>query len=189
MPYSLVDQRPLHDELAWCLDRGIGIIKGAPYASGILAADTARAGDRAASTAATYDYRAPSAEVRSTVSRIAAVCERHGVPMRAAALQFLLAHPAVAAVIPGAATSAEVADNARMLSVSIPADLWRELRHERLLQDGAPTPRLTGIGSVDRPGRRCKLAARNHRARSQGCSRARPGVTRSTWRRTPISNT
>ena len=140
MPFSLVDQRPLHDELAWCLDHGIGVIKGAPYASGILAADTARAGDRAAGAAATYDYRAPSAEVRSTVSRIAAVCARHGVPMRAAALQFLLAHPAVAAVIPGAATPAEVADNARMLSVSIPADLWRELRHERLLRDGAPIP-------------------------------------------------
>ena len=142
MPYSLVDQRPLDDELAWCLDRGIGIIKGAPYASGILAADIAGAGDRAAGAAAsaTYDYQVPSAEVRSTVSRIAAVCERHGVPMRAAALQFLLAHPAVAAVIPGAATPAEVADNVRMLAVPIPADLWRELQHERLLKEGAPTP-------------------------------------------------
>ena len=144
MPYSLVDQRPLDDELAWCLDRGIGIIKGAPYASGILAADLAGAGDRAAGAAAsttyTYDYHAPSAEVRSTVSRIAAVCERHGVPMRAAALQFLLAHRAVASVIPGAATPAEVADNVRMLAVPIPADLWRELQHERLLKEGAPTP-------------------------------------------------
>ena len=141
MPYSLVDQRPLDDELAWCLDRGIGIIKGAPYASGILAADLAGAGNRApGAAAATYDYRAPSAEVRSTVSRIAAVCERHGVPMRAAALQFLLAHPAVASVIPGAATPAEVADNARMMTLPIPADLWRELQHERLLQEGAPTP-------------------------------------------------
>ena len=141
MPYSLVDQRPLDDELAWCLDRGVGIIKGAPYASGILAADIARAGDRApGAAAATYDYHAPSAEVRSTVSRIAAVCERHGVPMRAAALQFLLAHPAVASVIPGAATPAEVADNARMMTLPIPADLWRELQHERLLKDGAPTP-------------------------------------------------
>ena len=141
MPYSLVDQRPLDDELAWCLDRGVGIIKGAPYASGILAADIARAGDRApGAAAATYDYHAPSAEVRSTVSRIAAVCERHRVPMRAAALQFLLAHPAVASVIPGAATPAEVADNVRMLTVPIPADLWCELQHERLLQEGAPTP-------------------------------------------------
>ena len=141
MPYSLVDQRPLDDELAWCLDRGIGVIKGAPYASGILAADIARTGDRApGAAAATYDYRVPSAEVRSTVSRIAAVCERHGVPMRAAALQFLLAHPAVASVIPGAATPAEVADNGRMMMVPIPADLWRELQHERLLQEGAPTP-------------------------------------------------
>ena len=142
MPYSLVDQRPLDDELAWCLERGIGIIKGAPYASGILAADIAEAGDRAAGAAAsaTYDYHAPSAEVRSTVSRIAAVCERHRVPMRAAALQFLLAHPAVASVIPGAATPAEVADNVRMLTVPIPADLWCELQHERLLQEGAPTP-------------------------------------------------
>ena len=133
MPYSLVDQRPLHDELAYCVDRGIGIIKGAPYASGILAADIAAA-------TATYDYRAPDAAVRSTVSRIAAICARHDVPMRAAALQFLLAHPAVASVIPGAATPEEVADNARMLTLPIPADLWRELEHERLLQEGAPTP-------------------------------------------------
>ena len=151
MPYSLVDQSPLDDELAYCVDRGIGIIKGAPYASGILAADFAGAVEpdgaladgaagAAGSDAPTYDYRAPAADVRSTVARIATVCRRHGVPMRAAALQFLLAHPAVAAVIPGPVTPEEVADNARMLTIPIAADLWRELKHERLLHEDAPTP-------------------------------------------------
>ena len=70
MPYSLVDQRPLDDELAWCLDRGVGIIKGAPYASGILAADIARAGDRAPRRCR-RNLRLRRAERRGALHRVA----------------------------------------------------------------------------------------------------------------------
>ena len=131
MPYSLVEQEMLDGELAWCAERGIGIVKGAPYASGILATG-AVAGAR-------FNYAVADPAVRAKVARIEQVCARHGVPLRAAALQFPLAHPAVAAVIPGAASPAEVADNAAMLARPIPADLWAELKHQGLLRGDAPT--------------------------------------------------
>jgi D-threo-aldose 1-dehydrogenase len=132
MPYSLVEQALLEDELSYCVEHDIGIIKGAPYASGILATG--------AVPGATYNYSAPAPEVHDKVARIAAVCDRHGVPLRAAALQFALAHPAIATVIPGAVTPAEVRDNAAMLAWSIPEDLWRELKQAGLLRADAPTP-------------------------------------------------
>jgi D-threo-aldose 1-dehydrogenase len=72
--------------------------------------------------------------------RINAVCERYAVPLKAAALQFILAHPAIAAVIPGARAVAEVEDNIRMVEYPIPADLWAELKQEKLLAAAAPTP-------------------------------------------------
>ena len=116
MPYSLVEQELLDGELSYCSEHGIGIIKGAPYASGILATG--------AVPGATYNYSAAAPAVRDKVARIAAVCDRHGVPLRAAALQFALAHPAVATVIPGAVTPAEVRDNLAMVVWPIPGDLW-----------------------------------------------------------------
>ena len=132
MPYSLVEQTMLDDELRYCIEHDIGIIKGAPYASGILATG--------AVPGATYNYLAAPPDVRDKVARIAAVCDRHGVPLRAAALQFSLAHPAIATVIPGAVTPAEVRDNGVMLAWPIPGDLWQELKHAGLLRADAPTP-------------------------------------------------
>ena len=72
--------------------------------------------------------------------KIKAVCDRHDVPLKAAALQFGLAHPAVAATIPGAVSADEVQENFDMVSYEIPADLWAELKHEGLLPENAPTP-------------------------------------------------
>jgi D-threo-aldose 1-dehydrogenase len=71
---------------------------------------------------------------------IRAVCERHGVPLKAAALQFPLAHPAVAAVIPGAMAVEEVEENAAMLEVPIPSALWAELKEAGLLASETPVP-------------------------------------------------
>jgi D-threo-aldose 1-dehydrogenase len=71
---------------------------------------------------------------------IKAVCDRHDVPLKAAALQFILAHPALAAVIPGAASVAEVEENARMVETAIPAALWDELKQAGLLDSAAPVP-------------------------------------------------
>jgi D-threo-aldose 1-dehydrogenase len=72
--------------------------------------------------------------------RIEAVCRRHGVPLPAAALQFPLGHPAVAAIIPGAVTPAEVEQNLAHFRTAIPADLWAELKAEGLLHPAAPVP-------------------------------------------------
>ena len=133
MPYSLVEQELLNDELSYCTEHEVGIIKGAPYASGILATG--------AVPGATYNYSAAVPEVHERVARISAVCERHGVPLRAAALQFALAHPAIATVIPGAVTPAEVRDNVAMVAWPIAGDLWQELKHDGLLRADAPTPK------------------------------------------------
>ena len=72
--------------------------------------------------------------------RIAAVCDRHGVPLAAAALQFPLGHPAVASVIPGASSPAQQARNVEAFRTPIPAELWAELKHEGLLREDAPVP-------------------------------------------------
>ena len=71
---------------------------------------------------------------------IAAVCERHGVPLAAAALQFPLGHPSVASVIPGAFSPAQQVRNVETFTHPIPADLWAELKHEGLLRADAPVP-------------------------------------------------
>ena len=73
-------------------------------------------------------------------ARIEAICERHGVPLRAAALQFPLGHPAVAAVIPGAASVAEANDNDRMLRWPIQPAFWTDLRADGLIDPAAPLP-------------------------------------------------
>lgn len=132
MPYTLLRQEILDTEFPACVERGIGFVIGAPYQSGILAT-----GPRPGANA---DYAAPSAELNAQVARIQAVCERHGVPLAAAALQFPLGHPSVAAVIPGARSSAQVERNLEVFRVPIPADLWAELKHEGLLRDDAPVP-------------------------------------------------
>jgi D-threo-aldose 1-dehydrogenase len=72
--------------------------------------------------------------------RINTVCARHQVPLKAAALQFILAHPAIASVIPGARSVAEVEDNVRMAEFPIPAALWAELKQAGLIAAAAPTP-------------------------------------------------
>lgn len=132
MPYTLLDQAPLDDTFARCVERGIGIVIGAPYASGILATGP--------SDGAKYDYAPATPEILEKTRRIEAVCRRHGVPLAAAALQFPLGHPAVAAIIPGAVHPAEVEQNLAHLRAPIPADLWAELKAERLLHPEAPVP-------------------------------------------------
>ena len=78
--------------------------------------------------------------MRAKVGRIEAVCRRHGVPLPAAALQFPLAHPLAAAIIPGAHTVAVLQQNLAHFRHPIPAALWAELKAEGLLRADAPTP-------------------------------------------------
>jgi D-threo-aldose 1-dehydrogenase len=132
MPYTLLDQAVLDDAFPRCVERGIGIVIGSPYASGILATG--------AIEGARYNYAPATPEILEKTRKIQAVCERHGVPLPAAALQFPLGHPAVAAVIPGAVTPEEAVRNAATLRVEIPTGLWTELKAEGLLHREAPVP-------------------------------------------------
>lgn len=132
MPYTLLDQSALDDEFPMCRQRGIGIIIGAVFASGILATG-ARPGSL-------YAYQPAQAAIIEKVGRIEAICARHGVPLGAAALQFPLAHPQVVSVIPGANAPAQVEENIANMCHPIPRDLWAELKHESLLHPDAPTP-------------------------------------------------
>lgn len=144
MPYTLLDQEVLDAEFPACVERGVGFVIGAVFASGILA--------KGPVPGAKYAYAEPSAEVVEKTRRIAAVCERHGVPLAAAALQFPLGHPSVASVIPGASSPAQQARNVEAFRMAIPDELWAELKHEGLLRDDAPVPAGTVARSSVVPG-------------------------------------
>jgi D-threo-aldose 1-dehydrogenase len=130
--YTLLDQDSLARLLPLCERRGISLIIGGPYNSGILATG--------AVPGATYDYQPAAPDLVQRVSRIEAVCARHGVSLQAAALQFPLHNPVVSSIIPGARSIAEVEANLGFLQQPIPEDFWVELKAERLIDPAAPTP-------------------------------------------------
>lgn len=130
--YTLLEQGALDGFLPYCEARGIGVVIGGPFNSGILAA--------AVKEGAPYDYQPAPAPVVEKARRIERVCTRHAVPLAAAALQFPLAHAAVCAVIPGALSQGEVEQNLAHLRRPIPPALWAELRQEGLLDTAAPVP-------------------------------------------------
>lgn len=131
MPYTLLDQDALDEAFPLCAERGVGVVIGSVFSSGILATGTG--------SAAVYGYQPPPSEVLEKVRGIEAVCARHSVPIQAAALQFPLLHPLVAAIIPGAMAPAHVVENVARMDVTIPADFWAELKAEGLLRNDAPT--------------------------------------------------
>ncbi|GAA2854320.1 oxidoreductase [Actinoplanes cyaneus] len=129
--YTLLDQSGLRDLLPECARRGISVVCGGVYNSGILADPGHNA---------TYDYRAAPPEIVARARAMAAVCARHDVPLRAVALQFPLAHPAVAAVVVGMRSAAEAADAAAMAALEIPGALWHGLIKSGLLDAAVPVP-------------------------------------------------
>jgi D-threo-aldose 1-dehydrogenase len=131
--YSLLEQSPLRGLFKTCEQRGVSIVIGGPYNSGILVT-----GSRAASPK--FDYGDASKDVLGRVRRIEAVCVRHGVALPAAALQFCLAHPVVASVIPGLANAGEVRDTLSSIRAEIPAAFWEELRSDGVIAPDAPVP-------------------------------------------------
>jgi D-threo-aldose 1-dehydrogenase len=126
--YTLLEQEPLDTLFPECERRGVGIVAGGPLNSGILAGGS------------TYNYSAAPPHIVEKVRRIRAVCERHGVPLLSAALQFVLAHPLVVSVIPGSQSVAENAQNVAALEVPIPSEFWTELKARELLHPNAPVP-------------------------------------------------
>ena len=132
MPYTLLAQDALDVEFPKCAEHNVRVIIGSVFASGILVTGP--------TPNALYAYAPASAEILEKTRRIEAICQQHNTPLPAAALQFPLAHPIVAAVIPGAHKPEHIHSNIKFLEHPIPASLWTELKAEGLLREDAPTP-------------------------------------------------
>jgi D-threo-aldose 1-dehydrogenase len=127
--YSLLDHQAALERLfPACAERGVHVVVGGPYNSGLLAGGKH------------YEYADAPAEMVAARDRIAEVCKRHGVDIRAAALQFCAAHPVVAAVIPGAKAGDRVRENLSLMRARIPGEFWQELKSSGVLPASAPTP-------------------------------------------------
>ena len=132
--YTLLEQGAIDELLPKCTAGRISLIVGGPFNSGILATGaSAKAPPR-------YNYGPAPDAVRERVLKLESLCASHGVPLPAAALQFPLAHPAVAAVIPGFASAEEVRAGVAHFRMPIPADLWADLKRESLIDPRAPVP-------------------------------------------------
>jgi len=132
--YSLLDQRALPALWPLCAARGVHVALGGVFNSGLLATGTR------APAPVRFDYGPAGADWVERTARIEALCEWHGVPLRAAALQFPLAHPVVETVVLGARSAAEWHDATTMLRHPIPVAFWAALRQHGLIPDDAPTP-------------------------------------------------
>jgi D-threo-aldose 1-dehydrogenase len=132
--YTLLEQQPLGDLLPLCEARGVSIIAGGPFNSGILAAGS-RAGAQSH-----YNYEAPPPAVLARVRELEAACEEFSVPLQAAALQFPLGHPAVVSVVAGCVTAAESRNAVNMFTTKIPSEFWTALRDRELIDPRSPLP-------------------------------------------------
>jgi D-threo-aldose 1-dehydrogenase len=127
--YTLLDhEHALQRLMPKAVQKGVEIVVGGPYSSGILAGGNH------------FEYAEAPPEILAKVAKIRALAQRHAVPIKAAALQFSLAHPAVVAVIPGASKAERIKEDHDALKAKIPDDFWRELRAERLVAPNAPLP-------------------------------------------------
>jgi len=131
--YTLYEQNALDELLPLCVQRGVKVIAGGVFNSGLLATDPP-------GPTATYNYAPPPPSVLQRVERIAAVCRRHGVSLPAAAVQFVLAHPAIRTACLGARSAAEVQRNATLFDAQIPSSLWDDLKSDGLVRQDAPVP-------------------------------------------------
>ncbi|TCT05495.1 aldo/keto reductase [Aquabacter spiritensis] len=127
--YTLLDHdRALQRVMPMVADRGLGIVVGGPYSSGALVGGP------------NFEYAPAPPAILDKVARIKAIADRYGVSMKAAGLQFSLANPAVAAVIPGASRPSRIAEDSAALDARVPADFWRDLRQAGLVNPAAPLP-------------------------------------------------
>lgn len=127
--YTLLDHsRALQRLMPKTAERDLGIVVGGPYSSGALVGGP------------NFEYAPATPEILTRVAAIKAIADRYGVGMKAAGLQFSLAHPAVAAVIPGASRPERIAEDRSALAEVIPAGFWRDLRAADLVDPAAPLP-------------------------------------------------
>lgn len=130
--YTLLEQDALTEFLPLCEKRGAAVVIGGGFNSGILATG--------ATEGAKYNYAPAPADIMDRVSRIEKICAVYNVPLPAAALQFVVAHPAVATFMAGTRTVEQLEQNLKWFDHTIPADFWAELKSEGLLRGDAPTP-------------------------------------------------
>jgi D-threo-aldose 1-dehydrogenase len=132
--WTLLDQTALDELLPLAHQRGVAVIAASVFNSGVLA-------DPDADPAfVNFKYRPPAPEILDRTRRIREVCDRHGIPLKAAAIQFPLTHPAVATVLLGCRSPKEIESNASDFAIDIPAGLWADLAREGLLRpDAVPT--------------------------------------------------
>ncbi|MBK3661250.1 aldo/keto reductase [Bradyrhizobium diazoefficiens] len=129
--YTLLDQGALDALFPVCRERGIGILLGGIYNSGILANPR---------TSAKFNYEDADAALVARALELDELCRRHGTELKAAALQFCMAHPAVTVAVMGARNADEVADNIAMSERTVPPTFWQELRARNLVDVRAPLP-------------------------------------------------
>lgn len=129
--YTLLEQESLESFLPSCVERGIGIVIGGPYNSGVLATGPCEG--------AFYNYDPAPREILDRAAAIETVCNSHGVRMLDAAFQFPLRHPAVVSIIPGGQGVGEMQSNLAAANATIPAALWAELKAKGLMRADAPT--------------------------------------------------
>jgi D-threo-aldose 1-dehydrogenase len=131
--YTLMEQDVLNEEFPRCERAGVGVVVGGVFNSGITATGPA--------PGAKYNYSDATPEQMDRVAKIMAVCTAHNVPLPAAALQFPLAHPIVASIIPGAISPDQVRQNVDYCRRAIPASLWSDLKSQGLISRDAPMPK------------------------------------------------
>jgi len=129
--YTLLDQTSLDRALPLCAERGVSVVVGSPFNTGLLHDPTP---DK------TFDFVKAPPEMVERARALRAVCEKHDVPLPAAAIQFPFAHPSVAAVLTGATAPEEVKENVELISLEIPDALWHDLRESGLIHPEAPLP-------------------------------------------------
>jgi D-threo-aldose 1-dehydrogenase len=130
--YTLLEQEPLDGLFPICQERGVGIVLGGVYNSGVLA--------KGPVDGARFNYAPAPDDVLRQAGRIEEICRRHNVPLAAAALQFAYAHPAVVSICIGSRDQSQQAANASLFETVVPQALWDELRTAQLIRDDAPTP-------------------------------------------------
>ncbi|MFZ4655876.1 MAG: aldo/keto reductase [Caldilineaceae bacterium] len=130
--YTLLEQEPIHEYLPLCLTKGISVFLGGVFNTGILATGSI--------PTAQYQYRSATPEIMAKTRRIEAICAQYDVPLKAAALQFPLAHPAVRSLVVGMIAAVEVDQNLAALHAPIPVAFWAALREDGLIDAMAPTP-------------------------------------------------
>jgi D-threo-aldose 1-dehydrogenase len=130
--YNLLDQHAQDELLPLCESRGIAVINGRIFGSGILATGTTGGGR--------FNYGPATEDVLARVRALEDICDRYGVPLGSVAMQFAAAHPAVANVCVGAGSIKQQELNYRWLEQDIPDDLWLELRAAGLISEIAPSP-------------------------------------------------